>query len=77
MRSWWGVTSFHSWFDKLTTNGIDAPDCFSIDFLLVERSHDRINNDASILVKVAIDEDLGEVIKVMIIAFGLEASTVF
>ena len=39
--------------------------------------HERINNGASILVKVAIDEDLGEFVKVMIIASALETSTVF
>ena len=48
------------------------------EFNVVTRAvHDTINNEASILAKVAIDDDLGEFIKVMIIASGLETSTVF
>ena len=48
------------------------------EFDIVNRAvHDRINNDASILVKVAIDEDLGDFIKVVIIASGLETPAAF
>ena len=48
------------------------------EFDVVSRAvHDTIINHASILAKMAIDEDLGEIIKVMIIASGLETSTIF